>query len=71
MSAPKAKADRPCRKLARLKKIIANEERERDPLLTAYLTQRQEAIAVAETLKRVQGRGDPIPLPSDTLPIMG
>lgn len=70
MSAPRAKA-KPCPKRAQLRQIIAREEQGQGPLLAAYIEQKEEAKAIAEALRRMNGRGEPIPLPSDSLPVLG
>jgi len=47
------------------------EEHGQDPLLAAYLKQKEEANKTAAALQRLTGRGEPIPLPSDSLLILG
>lgn len=69
MSAPKA--DPTCPKRAQLRELIQREEQGLDPLLATYLEQKEEAKQVAEALSRMNGKGQPIPLPSDSLLILG
>jgi len=69
VSAPKAES--PCPKRAELQQIIAREEQGQDPLLAAYLKQKEEANQTAAALQHLSGRGEPIPLPSDSLLILG